>query len=86
MATTTFIKFDGIEGESTHKDHKGEVDVLSWSWGVSNAGTGHAGGGSGAGKAQPVDLHFTHNYDKASPGLALGWAGVAGSRIRRCGP
>jgi hypothetical protein len=37
MATTTFIKFDGIEGESTHKDHKGEIGLLnlgqsSWKW------------------------------------------------------
>lgn len=73
MATTTHIKFDGIEGESTDKDHKGEIEALSWSWGVSNAGpssAGGAGGGSAVGKATPGDFHFMHLYDKASPILA----------------
>ena len=69
MAIDTHIKFDGVEGESTHADHKGEVEVLSWSWGVSNASLS-SGGGSGKGKANPGDMHFMHLYDKASPVLA----------------
>jgi type VI secretion system secreted protein Hcp len=69
MASDTHIKFDGIEGEATHADHKGEIEVLSWSWGVSNAG-GISGGGSGKGKADPGDFSFMHLYDKASPNLA----------------
>jgi len=69
MSTDSHIKFDGVEGESTHKDHKGEIDVLSWSWNVSN-NTSLAGGGSGKGKANPGDFVFTHTYDKASPILA----------------
>jgi len=69
MATDTHIKFDGVEGESTHRDHKGEVEILSWSWAVSNSSHG-AGGGSGKGKANPGDFSFTHIYDKASPVLA----------------
>jgi len=69
MSTDTHIKFDGVEGESTHRDHKGEVEIISWSWGVSNASHG-AGGGSGKGKANPGDFSFTHIYDKASPVLA----------------
>lgn len=69
MAIDTHIKFDGVEGESTHKDHKGEIEVLSWSWGVSNAAS-LAGGGSGKGKGHPSDFSFMHQYDKASPNLA----------------
>jgi len=69
MAIDTHIKFDGVEGESHHESHKGEVEVLSWTWGVSNASHA-AGGGSGKGKATPGDFHFTHIYDKASPVLA----------------
>ncbi len=69
MATTTFIKFDGIDGESTHKDHKGEIEVLSWSWGLTNSGS-PTGGGSGTGKATPQELRVVHRYDKASPVLA----------------
>ena len=69
MAIDTHIKFDGVDGEATHKDHKGEIEVLSWSWGVSNA-PGTTGGGSGRGKASPGDMQLTHLYDKASPVLA----------------
>ena len=70
MAIDTHIKFDGVDGESTHKDHKGEIEVLSWLWGVSNASSVSSGGGSSKGKAAPRDFSFTHNYDKASPVLA----------------
>lgn len=69
MAIDTHIKFDGVEGEATHVDHKKEIEILSWSWGVSNA-SALSGGGSGKGKAMPGDLHFTKTYDKASPVLA----------------
>jgi type VI secretion system secreted protein Hcp len=69
MSTDTHFKFDGVDGESTHADHKGEIEVLSWSWGVQNAST-LSGGGSGKGKANPGDMVFTHMYDKASPVLA----------------
>ncbi|HEY1392550.1 MAG TPA: type VI secretion system tube protein Hcp [Methylibium sp.] len=68
MATIdTHLKLSGVDGESAHKDHKGEIDLLAWSWGVSQASSATAGGGSGKGKATPGDFVFTHFYDKASP-------------------
>ena len=70
MAIDTHIKFDGIDGESTHKDHKGEIDVLSWSWGLTQAGNPSNGGGSGRSKAVPGEFRIVHSYDKASPLLA----------------
>jgi type VI secretion system secreted protein Hcp len=69
MATRHYIKFDGVDGESTSKDHKGEVEVLSWAWGLS-AGASGAGGGAGARRPKAQDFTFTHFYDKASPVLA----------------
>jgi type VI secretion system secreted protein Hcp len=69
MAIDTHIKFDGVDGEAKHKDHKGEIEVLSWSWSVSNA-SNVSGGGSGKGKANPGDFSLVHLYDKASPILA----------------
>lgn len=69
MAIDTHIKFDGIDGESTHKDHKGEIAVLSWNWNVS-VGTAAGTASSRVGKASPGDFVFTHMYDKASPKLA----------------
>lgn len=70
MAMDHFIKFDGVEGESTHKDHKGEIEVLSWSWGLSTPEHTGGGGGGGVGRATPGQFTFTHLYDKASPVLA----------------
>jgi type VI secretion system secreted protein Hcp len=70
MALDIHIKFDGVEGESTHQDHKGEIDVLSWNWGVDVPMP--AGAGTGAAVSKPVAsaLRFMHSYDKASPLLA----------------
>lgn len=64
------IKFAGVEGESLSKDHKGEIEVLSWSWGLSSSGAPSTGGGGGAGRAKAEPFTFTHLYDKASPVLA----------------
>lgn len=69
MAIDTHIKFDGIDGEATHQDHKGEIEVMSWSWNITNV-SNLTGGGSGQGKATAGDFHFMHQYDKASPNLA----------------
>ncbi len=69
MAIDTHIKFDGVDGESSHKDHKDEIEILSWTWGVHNESS-LGGGGSGKGKAQAGNMVITHTYDKASPILA----------------
>jgi type VI secretion system secreted protein Hcp len=66
-----FLKLDGIKGESTDAKHGTEIDVLAWSWGVSNSGNSHFGGGSGAGKANVQDLSFTKYVDAATPNLVL---------------
>ena len=72
MAVDMTIKFsDDIKGESKLKEHIDEVDVLAWSWGMSQSGTFHAGGGGGAGKVNIQDLSFTKWVDKASPKLLL---------------
>ena len=71
MAVDMFMKIDSQKGESKDKAHKDEIDVLSWSWGMSNAGTSHTGGGSGAGKVYVHDLSFTKYLDKSSPDLML---------------
>jgi type VI secretion system secreted protein Hcp len=71
MAVDTFLKLGDIKGESKDSKHAGEIDVLSWSWGVSQTGTMGYGGGGGAGKANFQDLNFMHNVDKASPVLML---------------
>jgi type VI secretion system secreted protein Hcp len=71
VAADIFAKIGDIKGESLDSKHKDEVEVLSWSWGVTNAGTmrGASGGGAGAGRATFNDFSFTHHVDKASPVL-----------------
>jgi type VI secretion system secreted protein Hcp len=70
MAVDMFINIDGIKGEATDSKHKGEIDILSWSWGASNSGTMQSPGtGGGAGKANFNDLSFTKFLDLASPML-----------------
>jgi type VI secretion system secreted protein Hcp len=69
-----FLKLDGIPGESTDAKHKGEIDVLSWSWGESLPTPVNPGGGAGAGKVSMTDLHVSANLSKASPQLLLACA------------
>ena len=69
MAVDVFLKLGDIKGESTDSKHPGEIDVLSWSWGVSQTGTMAHGGGGGIGKASFNDLNIMHALDKASPVL-----------------
>jgi type VI secretion system secreted protein Hcp len=67
MASDIFAKIGDIKGESTDVKHKNEIEVLSWSWGVTQTGSSTHGGGGGAGKASFHDFNFTHHIDKASP-------------------
>lgn len=71
MAVDMFLKLGDIKGESKDKVHGGEIDVLAWSWGASNAGGFHTGGGGGAGKVNVQDLSFTKYIDLASTELFL---------------
>ena len=69
MAVDMFLKVDGIEGESQDEKHAKEIDVLAWSWGMSQSGTMHAGGGGGAGKVAVQDVSVTKYVDASSNGL-----------------
>jgi type VI secretion system secreted protein Hcp len=71
MAVDMFIKIGAVKGESVDHKHAGEIDVLAWSWGLSQSGTTHAGPGAGAGKVNVQDLSFTKWVDSASPALML---------------
>ena len=69
-AVDFFLKIDGISGDSTDSKHKGEIEVESFSWGVSQAAS-VGGGGAGTGKAVFQDFHFTALTSVASPNLFL---------------
>jgi type VI secretion system secreted protein Hcp len=75
MAVDTFAKIGDIKGESLDSKHKDEIEVLSYSWGVTGgAPSGGGGGGGAAGKPTFPDLHITHAFDRASPELMLACA------------
>jgi type VI secretion system secreted protein Hcp len=69
MASDIFAKIGDIKGESLDDKHKDEIEVQSFSWGVTNSGSMASGSGGGEGKATFHDLSFVHNIDKASPVL-----------------
>lgn len=60
-AVDMFIKIGDIAGESRDQAHRGEIDVLAWSWGMTTA--------RGAGGVEIQDLTLTKFVDKASPKL-----------------
>lgn len=69
MAVDMFMKIDDIKGEASDDKHKASIDVLAWSWGLSQSGSTHHGGGSGAGKVNVQDISFTKHVDTSSPNL-----------------
>ena len=73
-----FLKIDGIDGESSDAQHKGEIDLEAWSWGETQPHP--TGGGAGAGKVTMADFSFTTKLTKASPKLFLACA--EGSHIK----
>jgi type VI secretion system secreted protein Hcp len=56
-----------INGESVDGKHKGEIDVLSWSWGIQ--GKPSLGGGTASGKATVREMKIVKKVDKASTAL-----------------
>lgn len=69
QAVDMYLCIDGVQGEvkeTDSKQHAGCIDVLAWSWGMSNSGTA-----AGAGKANFQDISVTKYLDRASPTLGL---------------
>jgi len=60
-------KHGQINGEAQDDKHKGEIEVLSWSWGMQ--GKPSLGGGGASGKATMRELRIIKNVDKASTAL-----------------
>jgi type VI secretion system secreted protein Hcp len=63
-----YMKFDSIDGDVTAKGFEKSIEVLSFSWGVTNQVSASGSGGS-AGRASFQDLHFVQKTGSASPKL-----------------
>ena len=68
-ANDMFLKLSGIKGESQDDKHRDEIEVLSWSWGMST-GTGKVKKGTIAPKCIQ-DLELTKLVDSATPQLIM---------------
>jgi type VI secretion system secreted protein Hcp len=70
MAVDIFLELsNNIKGESQDATHVDKIDVLAWSWGMSNSGTTHMGAGGGGGKVNVQDISISKYVDLASNDL-----------------
>lgn len=69
MAVDMLLKLGDVEGESVISGHEKSIDVLAWSWGMTQSGTTHTGTGGGSGKVQVKDVAITKYVDGATPRL-----------------
>jgi type VI secretion system secreted protein Hcp len=74
-----FLKLDGIDGESIDEEHRGEIEILSYSWGMSNP-TSIGSGGLSTGRVRMNEFTFTMKGGIASSQLFLHCA--QGTHIR----
>jgi type VI secretion system secreted protein Hcp len=61
-----FLKLEGVTGEVIDPDHKGEIEVTSWSWGMESPAD------ISTGKARRItigELHIVKRVDLSSPTL-----------------
>jgi type VI secretion system secreted protein Hcp len=69
MASDIFAKLGDIKGESADDKHKDEIEVFSFSWGITHPGSSGAGAGQPSDRVAFKDLSIVHRIDKASPAL-----------------
>ena len=78
-----FLKIDGIPGESHDSKHKEEIQLDTYSWGETQAGSFQFDSGGGAGKVQMQDFQCVFKTCLASPKLMFACA--AGTHIENAG-
>jgi len=73
MPGDAFLKIEGIPGESTDAKHKDQIEILSYSHGVSQMASASesTAGGKTAGRCDHQDFSIVKELDKASPLLNL---------------
>jgi type VI secretion system secreted protein Hcp len=71
MSADSFLKLGKLKGESVVKGFEEQIQLLSWSWGMTQSGTTHMGTGGGSGKVDVSDLTITHHVDAATPNIIV---------------
>ena len=62
-----FLKMEGVTGEAGDADHKGEIEVVSWSWGMEASVA--VATGLATGKAKISELLVVKRVDHSTPTL-----------------
>lgn len=62
-----FLKLQGVTGEASDAEHKGQIDVVSWSWGLSTSTDAHTG--LARGRTSFDELQIVKRVDQATPTL-----------------
>ncbi len=74
-AADFYLKLDSIKGEKSD-GLQGGIEIQAWSWGVSNSGSAHVGGGMSSGKVNMQDISYMgspkRGKDTASSSVAAG--------------
>jgi type VI secretion system secreted protein Hcp len=65
-AVDLYLKLEGVTGESKDKDHKDEMEIQSWSWGVANQGYYGTGSGGARGKGSVQEISVIKHVDRGS--------------------
>jgi len=71
MSASIFLKIDGVDGDSVKEGHDKEIDVVSWSWDMTQQGLAHVGKGAGGGKVSVGDVQIAKHIDTATPSLMM---------------
>jgi type VI secretion system secreted protein Hcp len=70
MAANIFLKFEPeVKGESKQKGYENQLEILSMSWGVTQAGGFAYSDGGGVAKSNLHDLSLSFRHCSASPKL-----------------
>jgi type VI secretion system secreted protein Hcp len=62
-----FLKLQGVTGEAVDAEHKGEIDIVSWSWGMQGAVS--VASGMPQGKGSLSELQVVKRVDQSTPTL-----------------
>lgn len=69
MAIHMYLKLDAIQGEASAEKYKDQIEVLSWTWGLTQSGSAHHGSGTGTAGVTVGDVSIVKFVDKATPNL-----------------
>jgi type VI secretion system secreted protein Hcp len=64
-----YLKLDSIKGESSQEGYADQIEVLSWTWGLTQSGSAHHGSGTGTAGVTVGDLSIVKYVDRSTPTL-----------------